>query len=189
MKDKENLFKGRVFSIASAIGEGQITHPATVLESYGNLCLVRVRKAFTRGQFNELGIFTIGISGDNEEMLIPARIDFETKDGAPIRRQGADEETRAMFERMVSKMQLADSESELSKDRKIKESLQKEKADRLKAENNAFINARLSEITIELKEALKTNSVEKVLSDKKTKDLAFQLLLLEKVQTLLKSLR
>jgi hypothetical protein len=171
MKDKENLFKGRFFSVASEIGEGKLSHPATVLESYGNLCLVRVTKAFTRGQFNELAIFTIGISGDNEEMLIPAHVDFETKDGAPIRRQGTDQETRAMFERMVSKMQLADSEAELSKDRKIKETLAKEKAAKIKAENFQFVKDSQGQIINELRELVSTNKIEMLLNDKKTKEL------------------
>ena len=187
MKDKEDLYKNRVFSVASEIGEGRISFPATVEESYGTLCLVLVRKAYERGPFSEYGIFNIGLFGkENEEALISAPVNFELKDGAPARRAGSEKEVREIYERMVSKMIIADSEAELSKDHQIRDTEAKGKAQKLKADNNYFVKNKVTEVTLELKELLKSQSVEKIISDKKFKEKVSELLLLEKFQTILK---
>jgi hypothetical protein len=189
MRSKENLFKGRTFSVGSEIGEGQISFPATVLESYGNLCLVEVKKAYEKGPFSEFRIFNVGLTGSGEEMLVPAPINFETKEGVPARRMGTEEETRAIFERMVSKMVLQDSEAELSKDRQIKSSAAKEEAVKLKADNLDFVANKLTEANSKLKEWIEGQPAGKALKQNEVRDLIAEILLLEKFQTILKHAR
>lgn len=171
MKSQENLFKGKIYSIGSEIGQGTIRHRAEVLESYNFLCLVRVQKAYTTGPFFEFGIYKIGYVGEHEEMLMSTVVDFETREGAPARRAGTEAETRGMFTRMVDKMKLQDSENELSKDRKIKETEAKEKADQLKAENFQFVKDSQDKIVTELRELVSTNKIEKLINENKVKDL------------------
>lgn len=185
MKSKENLFKNRMFSICSEIGQGKIEHRAKVLESYGIICLVEIQKGYVSGSFLEYGIFKIWVDKDKQEQLLPVNVDYEKSPNMPARYGGSKDEVFAMFEKLKSKMQLQESEDELRKDRKIKEDAKIEAERQKKAENLNFCKTRMDAILIELRENCRDNEVKKLLSDKNVRELMNEYYFLEKIKTCL----
>jgi hypothetical protein len=121
MKSKEGNYKNRTFPVSSPIGGGKINFPGLVLESYGHVCLVEEKKAYTQGRFRQLGIYKVMLYGVGEEQIVPMQIDYEMREGAPARHAAPDQEVREMYEKIIGKMMIADSEEEIKKDRQIRE--------------------------------------------------------------------
>jgi len=182
MKHKEDLFKGRTFTISSVIGQGRLPHKATVIQSYGFMCLCRIEKAFISGGFNELGIFKIVKNGDGTEILQDAHIDYGSPEAnVPSRYSAPDSEVMTKWERIISAMKVRDSEADIVKDRKIREDQAKAEAEKLKTENIIFAKTRQSEINAELSELVKVKPVRKLMTDKKVRELVFDSFIIEKL--------
>lgn len=129
LKNVTDHFKGRVFSIGSAIGEGQISHPVKVLQSYDFLCLCEVKKAYVSGQFREHLIGKIFLKGDGEEGFIPSTIDYETQPNMPPRYAAPESVVRARYEKMVDAAKLAFFEAEVRESRQAREAKEREASD------------------------------------------------------------
>ncbi|MCJ7449522.1 MAG: hypothetical protein MUO72_17740 [Bacteroidales bacterium] len=182
MKDKENIYKNRIFSVTSEIGQGQLPHRATVLESYGFVCLVKVQKAYISGGFSEYGIYRIMLDANGVEILQSMMINYETTQGLPSRYGAPEAEVKAKFDKIKGQMQLADSEAEVAKDRKIKEDQARQEVEKVKIENFTFIKSELNEINIKLKELIKDQPAKKSFNDKTIRGLITDLYTLEQIR-------
>ena len=186
LKDVTDHFKGKVYPVTSAIGQGQIGHRATVLESYNYLCLVEITKGYVSGQFKEFGIFQVALDKDGEEYLSSVFVDYERQQGAPPRYVATEIETRDMYDRMVSAAKVKFFDEDMRNDRKIREAKSKEAAEKLKAENFLYIKDRTEEIDVSLQEMLRDKTVKKLASDNKIMSLVGEATTLEKLKLILK---
>lgn len=186
MKDKEDIFKGKKFQLTGPIGEGKIPYPGLILQSYGNVCLVEEKPAYTSGPFRQYSIGRVVKGNEGTEHLNPLVVDYETNPKLPPRYGAPKNEVFEMFERIVSKMRLRDSEDELKKDRAIKETLAKEAADNLKRGKFLFVKNRLLEIDQELKKLLDGSDIKNMSSDKNVLTLVSESGVLEKMKSILK---
>ena len=186
LKNVTDHYKGRVFSMTSAIGEGQIGHKAKVLQSYNHLCLVEVIKGYISGAFKEHQICRIQFTGDNTEYLVAIPVNYESNINLPTRSVGTKEQTMERYEKMADSMKLKFFETELKASREARESVAKEAADLQKRETFIYIKDRLLSINQELKQLINGSDIKKMSSDKKVTMLVSESATLEKLTLILK---
>jgi len=184
MKHKEDLFKGRIFPLTSAIGQGKLPHKGEVIESYGNICLVKETKAYVQGQFNDYGIYRVMKDTHGDEVLQDAHIDYSnsTDSNAPHVYAAPETVVRQKFESLISKVKVREYEEGIVKDHKDKDNKVKAEIEKLKAENIQFIKEQQSKITSELSELIKDKHIKKLLADKKIRELIFDSIIIEKLK-------
>jgi len=187
MKHKEDIYKNQTFTISSAIGQGHLGHKATVVGSYGHMCLCKIEKAFISGGFDELGIFKIVKDSAGTEILQDAHIDYSSPGpNVPSRYSAPDSEVMTKWERIISAMKVKDSEADIVSDRRKRENAEKEASEKLKTENIQYIKTKLSEIESQLKELFAGQTVKKLSGNKQVRDLITDMAVLEKLQTLIR---
>jgi len=176
-------YKDRKFTLSMNIDNKPFPFPGIVVESYNNLCLVREERAYIQGKFNTFGIYRVVKDSKGEEYLSPLMIDYSKQDDAfPV--YGAPEpEVREMFRFLISQHQeqeaakrLKDSELSLIK-------AEKDRREKVKAENLKFINTGLSQANVELKELAKTRTAKETF--KEGRDLIIDTIVLGEIKKLL----
>jgi len=186
MKHKENIYKDRTFTISSAIGQGRLPHKATVVESYGHMCLCKIKKAYVLGGFDELAIFKIVKNGDGIEILQDAHIDYSSPGAnVPSLYSAPDNEVMIRWDRIVSAAKVADSEADIISDRRKRENAEREATEKQIHENQQYIKARFAEIDGSLKESCNGKNVKKLATDKKIIALINEGYILEKIKSLI----
>jgi hypothetical protein len=188
MKHKENLFAGKVFTLTSAIGQGKLPHKGEVIESYGNICLVRETKAYVQGPFADYGIYKVMKDAHGDEFLDDLHVNYSnsTDSNAPHVYAAPETVVKEKFEILVGKMKIADSQADIVSDRRKRENAEKEATEKLKTENIQFIKERQLQINNQLKELFAGQTVKKLFADKKTRDLITDIAVLEKLKTLIR---
>jgi len=188
MKTKKKIemvdgYKNRKFTLCMNIDNAPFQYPGIVIESYGTLCLVREEKAYTEGRFDHYGIYRVVKNSKDEETLSDLMIDYGKDDDVfPV--YGAPElEVRAKFADIVAQKKLKESEDQLRTERLVLEQKEKRKTEELRTINSGFINLKLSEANIELKELTEGQLVSELfVTDKKVRNLAIDIVVLEKLK-------
>jgi len=185
MKSKEDNFKGRKFTLSMRIGNQAIPYPGLVMESYGNLCLVQEQKASTTGTFHSYGIYTAGKANDGTDQLHALMINYQKDPNGPDLYGAPKAEVFAKYQDLVMAARLKESEDELKASQKARDDKAKAEFEKLRAENFQFIKSKQEEL-FELKGKLKGQKIEKLLADKKTREILLDSLIIEKLKTLLR---
>jgi hypothetical protein len=165
LKNVTDFYKGRVFSLSSEIGEGQLNHKATCLKSYNYILLCKVKKSFTTGEFYETNIFKIVLDQDGEEVLQGMKIDYETALNMPSKYSASDDVVQSKFNDIVSQLQLKFFGSEVASSRKKRESELKDATEKIRMDNIAYIKTRQAEIYTALVEKCAGIEVKKLAGD------------------------
>jgi len=188
MKERENLFTGRVFTLTSEIGQGKIPHRGEVIESYGNICLIRETKAYIQGQFDDYGIYRVMKDAHGDEFLDDLHVNYSnsTDSNAPHVYAAPETVVRQKFESLISRVKVKEYEEGIVKDHKDRDNKVKAETEKLKAENVQFIKEYQLQIDNQLKELFAGQAVKKLLGNKKVRDLIIDTTVLEKLRKLIR---
>jgi len=109
---KENIYQGKRYTLTMNINEAPIDYPASVLASYGNLCLVEEQRAYTAGPYNQYGIYRVLKNIDSIDYLDNLMIDYSKDPLGPRQDAAPNEVVKAKFDTMVAQIKLAKARAE-----------------------------------------------------------------------------
>jgi len=178
-----NGYKNRKFQLCMNINNAPFEYPGVVIESYGTLCLVQEQKASYEGRFNTYGIYNVRQNSKGEESLSDFMIDYGKDDDAFPVYAAPESQVRGMFADLVSRAKEQESIKASQDSIKAIQTAERDKREKVKAENLEFINTRLSQVNVALKELAKTRTAKEIF--KEGHDLIIDTIVLGEIKKLL----
>jgi len=167
------------------INNAPFEYPGVVIESYGTLCLVQEQKASYEGRFNTYGIYNVRQNSKGEESLSDLMIDYsENNDAFPVY-AAPESQVREKFKFLISQRQEQEAAQCLKDAGLSLIKAEKDKREKVKAENLEFVSIKLKEVNITLSETVKDRMAKDLFNNKELRALITDIAILEKIKNLL----